>query len=55
VFYGVSCTDLFRCAAACINTILKGAKPADLPVEQPKKCEIAMNLKTEDDQVTRRA
>jgi putative ABC transport system substrate-binding protein len=44
--YGPSQTDLFRRVAAYVNKIIRGAKPAELPVEQPTKFELVINLKT---------
>jgi putative ABC transport system substrate-binding protein len=44
--YGTSFSDLFRLAAVFVDKILKGANPAELPVEQPTKFELVINLKT---------
>jgi putative tryptophan/tyrosine transport system substrate-binding protein len=44
--YGANLVDLFRRAGVYVDKILKGAKPSDLPVQQPTKYDFAINLKT---------
>jgi putative ABC transport system substrate-binding protein len=44
--YGVDGPDAFRRSAVFVSKVLQGAKPADLPVEQPTKFELVVNLKT---------
>jgi putative ABC transport system substrate-binding protein len=46
ISYGVNLPDLFRRGALYVHRILQGAKPADLPIEQPTRFELVINLKT---------
>ncbi len=46
ISYGIDSIDLYRRVPAYVDRILKGAKPADLPVQLPTKFELAVNLKT---------
>jgi putative ABC transport system substrate-binding protein len=47
--YGVDVVELFRRAAGYVDRVLRGAKPADLPVQLPEKFEFVINLKTAKD------
>jgi putative tryptophan/tyrosine transport system substrate-binding protein len=46
MFYGAPLPSLYRHAASYVDKILRGAKPADLPVEQPTSFELVLNVKT---------